>query len=418
MEATAITGDDTVPFRFFYTLRQKMLIAGMQELSREEHVEEVALGSTGPLGKAQLYSVPFLNFDYAVAPRIAYGHGLYYFMQFDWYYTDATLFYMVMPEVDQGYTIHNGGESYTFRLEAVPGRGGNTAVKEMVHYIKSKGWRVGFYSNYTDLAPVNRNWDPDMMMQGPHGEWKVSWSRCYAPKPMRALEYERTYAPLIHQMFGTNHSYCDVHTAVSPMARVDYDYRVPGAATFRRTFECFGQILLNEKNAYAGPVYSEGANHWWYAGHVDGNYANARPALDKRPVFPDFQLLKLHPLEMDAGNVQATGRKYVAYTLAYGHIGICNGDEQEMMHRYYMLQPLQTHYVMIPVKEILYEKEGDYNDASQALPHRRCRRRHAHQPGCDLPQHTRDDTAPSQGQKELTNPKRRCFLIPYYPPAG
>ena len=135
VEATAITGDDTVPFRFFYTLRQKMLIAGMQELSREEHVEEVALGSTGPLGKAQLYSVPFLNFDYAVAPRIAYGHGLYYFMQFDWYYTDATLFYMVMPEVDQGYTIHNGGESYTFRLEAVPGRGGNTAVKELVHYI-------------------------------------------------------------------------------------------------------------------------------------------------------------------------------------------------------------------------------------------------------------------------------------------
>ena len=455
VEATATVGSEKIPFRFFYTLRQKSLIAGMEELSRQGHVAEVRLGTTGPLREAQLFSVPFLNFDYAIAPRILYGDGLFFFMQFDWYYTDASLFFMEMPEVSGGYAIHNGGaryipmtngvrnplheklfitvssdvqevfptvdnppspmralqagrlwringsadyaalkveadtlrslgiaqltiryhegfwrddgESYTFRLEAAPGRGGNSAVKELVQYIESKGWRVGLYSNYTDLAPVNRNWDPDMMMQGPHGGWTVSWSRCYAPKPMRALEYERTYAPLIHQMFGSNHSYCDVHTAVSPMSRVDYDYRVPGAATFRRTFECFGQILYNEKQAYAGPVYSEGANHWWYAGLVDGNYANARPALDKRPVFPDFQLLKLHPLEMDAGNTQATGRKYVAYTLAYGNIGICDGTGEEMMHRYYMLQPLQEHYVMVPVREIGYEKDGKFFDASSAL---------------------------------------------------
>jgi hypothetical protein len=150
----------------------------------------------------------------------------------------------------------NDGESYTFKLNTAPGKGGDDAVRELVEFIKAQGWLVGLYSNYTDFAPVNANWDPDWIQRGPKGEWQVSWSRCYAPKPMKAVEVERKNAPAIHKKFGTNFSYCDVHTAVSPVTRVDYDYRVPGAATFRRTYECYGQILLNETKSYHGPVYS------------------------------------------------------------------------------------------------------------------------------------------------------------------
>ena len=35
---------------------------------------------------------------------------------------------------------------------------------------------------------------------------------------------------------GTNFSYCDVETCISPMDRVDYDYRTPGAGKFRTVF--------------------------------------------------------------------------------------------------------------------------------------------------------------------------------------
>ena len=455
VETSAITAGRHIPFRFFYTIKQKSLIIGMRELTEEGHVSKVSLGNTAPVKEAKLFRIPFLNFDYAVAPRLLYADWLFYFTQFDWYYTNASKFYMEFPEIDGMSAVYNGGaqyipktdgvrnplreklfinvspdvqevfptidnpkspmrsaqahrlwringnpnhkelkeearhlralgienltiryhegiwrdggESYTFRLQAASGRGGNAAVKELVDYIKSVGWRVGLYTNYTDFAPVNANWNEDWVMRGPKGEWKVSWSRCYAPKPMIALEVERHNAPIIHEMFGSNHSYCDVHTAVSPMSRVDYDYRVPGAATFRRTFECFGLLLLNEKRAYTGPVYSEGANHWWYAGLTDGNYANTSPKLNKQPVFPDFQLLKIHPLEMDAGNVPAKGDEYLTYTLAYGHIGICDGDEAEMMKRYYMLQPLQEHYSMIPVKKIQYESGGKFYNTSKAL---------------------------------------------------
>ena len=46
---------------------------------------------------------------------------------------------------------------------------------------------------------------------------------------MRSVEMEAKLAPQIQAKFGENHSYCDVHTAVTPFSRVDYDHRVPGA---------------------------------------------------------------------------------------------------------------------------------------------------------------------------------------------
>lgn len=262
----------------------------------------------------------------------------------------------------------DGGESYTFREKTAPGRGGNEAVKTFIKQVKDQDWRVGLYSNYTDFSPVNKNWNPDWVLREKDGSWQVSWSRNYAPKPMIALEQQKLFAPLINKSLGPNHSYCDVHTAVSPMSRVDYDYRVPGAATFRRTFECFGLLLLNEKRAYRGPVFSEGGNHWWYAGLTDGNYANFSPPINTLPIFPEFQLYKIHPLQMDVGNISSNGAEYLAYTLAYGNIGILNGDTSEMIKRYAFLQTLQDYYSMIPVKEINYfDSKNDIFNSSQAL---------------------------------------------------
>jgi len=254
-----------------------------------------------------------------------------------------------------------GGESYTFKLTPNPDLG-IQKIKDYVAWVKSNDWKVGLYSNYTDFAPVNAHWNEDWIKLGPKGEWQVSWSRCYAPKPQIAWEQEAYFAPRIQKMFNTNHSYCDVHTAVSPMSRVDYDYRVPGAGTFRHVINCYGLLLMNESKTY-GPVYSEGGNHWWYAGLIDGNYANGN--LDKLPVFPDFQLLQVHPKEMDAGN---TGDKnsYLAYTLAYGNIGKLS-EGLDAVKRYAMIQPLQKSYVMIPVKKIEYFDQGKAYNSSDAV---------------------------------------------------
>lgn len=260
----------------------------------------------------------------------------------------------------------DSGESFTFRLNSAPSRGGDDALRQFVADIQALGWKIGLYTNYTDYAPVSQAWDEDNVLWLQDGNWLTSWTRCYSPKPMFAVEQEAKLAPQIQAKFGEDHSYCDVHTAVTPFSRVDYDARVPGAGMFRRTFECYGRLLYNEKFAHKGPVFSEGGHHWWYAGLVDGNYAqiisNNRPA---EKWFPDFHLRKLHPLEIDVA-VGAPGMffsappwnipHYMATSLVYGNIGFLEGgcSDDILMKIYYLMQPVQSAYVMEPVQAVYY----------------------------------------------------------------
>ena len=211
-----------------------------------------------------------------------------------------------------------GGESYTFRTIPNPDLG-TERLKEYVRFVQGQDWRIGFYSNYMDFAPVNALWNEDWVRIS-HKDygWGPAWCRCYANKVTIGWEQQALLAPQIHKTFGTNFSYCDVETCISPMDRVDYDYRTPGAGKFRTVFEYIGMTLMNERRAYQGPVYSEGGTHWFYAGLLDGNYSHMNHSL---PIFPDFQLLKINPLEMD-GMSNVSNEAYVAYAYAFGNIGI------------------------------------------------------------------------------------------------
>ncbi len=283
----------------------------------------------------------------------------------------------------------DGGESFTFRTVAGPARGGDPTLRSMVDRVKSLGWLVGLYTNYTDFAPVNANWDPDHVSRLPDWSWQHAWMRCYAPKPRWSVEMQAKLAPIIDEKFDPNHSYCDVHTAVTPFQRVDYDHRVPRAGTFRQVFECFGRLLHNEKYAYDGPVYSEGLNHWWYSGLTDGNYAQiVSAAPPQEPFLVDFDLLKMHPLQMDAG-MGAPGMffrgappdldQFIATTVAYGHIGFADWHEMAgLMKLYYMHQPIQESYVMVPVDRIEYEVDGELLPTSRALASDAMRRNRVH----------------------------------------
>ncbi|MBM3333911.1 hypothetical protein FJY63_04545, partial [Candidatus Sumerlaeota bacterium] len=129
-------------------------------------------------------------------------------------------------------TWRDGGESFTFRTRAAPGKGGDQALRDYVSKQRSLGWRSGLYTNYTDYAPVNEYWDEDMVMRRSSGDLVTAWPRCYSPKALFAVEMDRKLAPLIQKKYGTNAAYTDVHTSVSPWDRADYDARVPGAGTF------------------------------------------------------------------------------------------------------------------------------------------------------------------------------------------
>lgn len=283
----------------------------------------------------------------------------------------------------------DGGESFTFRTRAAPGKGGDVGQAEYARKVRALGFRYGIYNNYTDFAPVNEFWHEDMVTRLSDGNWQTAWPRCYNPKPARAVEFEARLAPIIQEKFRLDTAYCDVHTAVRPWSYVDYDARVPGAGTFAATFYAYGEIMLHQKRTWNGPVYSEGNNHWYYCGLTDGNYGQDQSArLSERPWLVDFDLRKLHPLgcnfgmgnpEMFFGDVglgktaedrEARLDRFLAATLAFGHTGflVLHGGMPTAARSYFSLQQVHAAYAQAVADDIRYaDADGKLLDSSSAL---------------------------------------------------
>ena len=268
-------------------------------------------------------------------------------------------------------------ESFTFRTKTAPGKGGDKGQFDYARIMQDElGYVYGPYNNYTDFAPVNEYWSSDMVSRLPDNQLQHAWARCYAPKPLRAVEYCEKLAPMIEEKFHFSTAYCDVHTAVTPWSRVDYDYRVPGAGTVAQTYYAFGEIMLLQKAAWDGPVYSEGNNHFPYCGLTDGNYAQDQNyRLSDNPWLVDFDLRRMHDLccNFGVGNVEMFfGResdlggnkeemrssldRFLAATLAFGHPGFLlrTGGVESTLRSYYMLQQIQERYTQAPAVKIMY----------------------------------------------------------------
>ncbi|RJP31683.1 MAG: hypothetical protein C4527_07230, partial [Candidatus Omnitrophota bacterium] len=296
----------------------------------------------------------------------------------------------MLTQCNHEITWRDGGESFTFRTQSAPGKGGDAALQQYIQNQRSLGWRSGLYTNYTDYAPVNEYWDVDMVMRRSDGNLVTAWPRCYSPKALFAVEMDRKLAPLIQKKFNTNAAYTDVHTAVSPWDRCDFDARAPGAGTFAATFYAYGELLLHDQDVYDGHCWSEGHHQWLYSGLCTGNYGLTYSNLHlwDYPYLPHFDLMKMHPLNVDMGmpwtshffngnenwsnpeNIVTSIDQFIAATIAYGHIGWLVEEAygiRKTCRSYYMLQQLQSRYVMREPLEIRYGAEFGTVSSSQAL---------------------------------------------------
>ena len=234
------------------------------------------------------------------------------------------------------------GESFTFRTRAAPGKGGDQGQYDYARLMQDRlGFVYGPYNNYTDFAPVNEFWTTDMISRTSDNQLQHAWMRCYAPKPARAVEYCARLAPQIQAKFHFSTAYCDVHTAVAPWDRVDYDARVPGAGTMSAVFYAFGEIMLLQKQAWHGPVYSEGNHHCVLlrpdrrqlrpgpglparreplAGRFRSSQA-ARSVLQLRHGQPRHVLRRKEPPQDTPEQKDAWLDRFLAATVAFGHPG-------------------------------------------------------------------------------------------------
>jgi hypothetical protein len=291
--------------------------------------------------------------------------------------------YAHMTVIDHEWCFRDGFESYSFRVDAAPKKGGDEGQYDYArHMIDTLGYMYGPYNNFTDLAPINEYWSDDHALRRPDGSWQVSWNRCYAPKPCYAVEMCEKLTPVYQAKFNFNTAYCDVHTAVTPWDRTDYDARTPGAGTFAQSLYSSGEVMLIQKKCWKGPVFSEGGCHWMYSGLSDGNYAcDGGYSFTTSPWLVDFDLLRIHPLTANVGmgdegrfyhgkipsGVWERADPFVAAIIAFGHSPILSFGPVEA-YSYYMLQAICARIAAEDAKDIRYaDANGRFLPTSEAV---------------------------------------------------
>lgn len=278
--------------------------------------------------------------------------------------------------------------------------GGDQALTEYIAKVKALGYRYALYTDYVLTMPVEAQWNEDDVSRGSDDSWLRDWYQAFQLTPLQSWVRAATYAPQIAQ-FGNNASYCDQHTSGPPWHWTDYDARKPLAGMFRPVIDAYAAVFEAERRAYKGPVYSEGNYHWMMAGLCDGNYA--RFSCDDRPPYQspllvDFDLLKIHPLEMDLGmgwqaayglanefdSTGAANDRLLMATLIFGHAGLIyapwNAPGRTMdpadplgecrwvtLRTYFMTQQAQKRYLLQPVTRIEYESAGAWLATGEAL---------------------------------------------------
>ncbi len=302
----------------------------------------------------------------------------------------------------------SGGESFTLRTSADPAKGGDAGQYAFTRFMRDElGFSYGPYNNYTDFAPASAYWTPDWAGRNADMSFQRAWMRCYGFRPAAAPEACEEIASQVQAKFGFDTAYCDVHTAIAPWSRTDYDARAPGAGTFAGTFYAWGELFMIQKRIWGGPVWSEGNHQFLSAGLVDGNYGQDwgyRCAY--LPWLVDFDVLKIHPLETDFGmgtlSMFKPGKtaleksyylphaptpqsftnlvdRFLGATLAFGHsgylvldhlfdppkpFGLAYGCPAKMvigekglalaMKSYFMIQQIAAHYTQAEASAISY----------------------------------------------------------------
>ena len=255
---------------------------------------------------------------------------------------------------------------------------GAQKMRDFGKAVQDMGYLFGLHTNYCIVPPgTHRCWHEDLPVFDSRGEWRTGWGRCYMVKPSLVAQLQDRFTTLKEREFGVSCEYSDQTTAFELGRCTDFDARAPMAGKLRGQFEAHGRFLWRECEMIGGPVISEGPMHWVYAGLAAGNYGQLygreKP---KRPMLLDFDLLKMHTKQCDAGigiTHMFYGRdlnraihdagvhsdwcdRWLAWTLAAGHIAqlTTHWRDPGLIKSFYMVQPAQRHYALVPVAHIRY----------------------------------------------------------------
>jgi len=279
-------------------------------------------------------------------------------------------------------------------IPADPAYGGEPGMVEFGQAANECGYVWALHENYIDLYPDAPSYDASARVLAASGEPSKAWFngsvQSFGLKCNWALGYAKQNSPEIHRRYGTTAAYLDVHTCVPPWHQLDHEANQPMAAMCHAKVVNDAALFQFERDTHGGPLFGEGANHFYWAGKCDGVEAQVAGGEHHVP-FLDLDLLKLHPQMVnhgmgyyerwfergynhqwgvDTGTVEQID-KYRAQELAYGHagwIGAAQVDNiQWVAKEHHLVHPVQRLYGTAKAMEIAYEVDGKFVTASVAL---------------------------------------------------
>lgn len=281
-------------------------------------------------------------------------------------------------------------------LPANPDFGGDGGMREFGKAANRCGYVWSLHENYIDLYPDAPSYDPAARVLLADGKPSPAWYNAgtkvqsFGLKCNRALEYAKKNAPEAHRRFGTTAAYLDVHTCVPPWHQLDHQADQPMAAMALAKVKYDTELFQFMRDTHGGPLFGEGANHFYWAGRCDGVEAQVEGGED-HACFVDFDLLKIHPQMVnhgmgyyerwfrrgydhrwgrDTGTMEQID-KYRAQELAYGHAGFIGSAQVDnvpwVAREHHLMHPVQRLFGDSKPVEILYEVDGRLVTASVAL---------------------------------------------------
>jgi hypothetical protein len=274
--------------------------------------------------------------------------------------------------------------------------GGDAGMRQIGSAAQANSCLYALHENYADYYPNYPEYTAAATMLNADGSQLLAWLntttgiQAFATKPSWFIPNAQTQSPLIHKEYGTNATFIDVNSAVVPWWRRDSDPSVAGSGMFGTYRDGSIALWAYERNVERGPVLGEGCNHWFWSGLLDGVEAQfgaeSAPITNglQAPLFVDFDLTRIHPLQVNFGmgyyNRWMPGGTTITSTTAldayrmqevvFGHSPYLTDALWSSVPRALLEQdlvsPVATRYALQTPNAIAYMVNGAWSDASGA----------------------------------------------------
>jgi hypothetical protein len=274
--------------------------------------------------------------------------------------------------------------------------GGDSGLIAAVKAGEANRCLMALHENYVDYYPDYPEFDPSSIALNTDGTRMLAWLnhstgvQSYSTKPAWMVKNASTQSPAIHQRYGTTASYLDVNSGISPSSHGDMDARAPGGGTLAAWLTGDIGLWSYERKTHEGPVFGEGRDHWYYSGLLDGVEAQFGAGSVQEnmgaqaPLFVDFDLKRIHPLEVNHGmgyyerwlapgeflsNTLAMDG-YRMQEIAFGHAPFLGRPYwDDVAHAFVesnLVTPVAKSYGPAPVSSIEYQIKGAWEAPSIA----------------------------------------------------